>query len=286
MRFPTWATDALLRILQEWRAIFPIENTAIQSRYGAPSLFVRFDCVIADDKIRIYELQEGCAWVGYTGIANAAFRDVRDLIVREDWPGLKVIRSDLQTDTDDELWVERTHPREASANSYPLIMRSPLKFISENVRTALIARSVRPVRTHNDKTYGEKLGWWRQVTYEDTKCGTSLPWSESFVLKPIAGHGSTDIMIWKPNERSGRATRTQIVHTLEKYSEMYLQPFYEPMQTTLDDRAYNYIYRPYFMYSGKHQDWVPAHGIWTARPAPALRIHGSSDAISGPLLME
>lgn len=284
MRFPRRATDALMRILPEWQKVFPRENTGIQLRHGVPSLFVRFDCVLTSDGMPLsYEIQEGCAWVGYTGIANAVFRDVRDSIARTEWPGLKVLRSHRQTDTDDELWVPRIHVRDALASSDPLIMRSPLKLITDEERTALIKRSVRPVLTHNDKTYGERLGWWRMVRWEGA--GTRLPWDSAFVLKPTAGHGSADIMIWKPDERGGRATRTQILRKLEKHHEMYLQPFYPPMQITLNGDSFNYIYRPYFIYSGS-RGWVPAHGLWTARPFPALRIHGTSDAISGPLLME
>lgn len=284
LHFPAAATQGLLDILRKWQTIFPREETLIQKRCDVPSLFVRFDCMIdADGTLRIYELQEGCAWIGYTGVANAAFRDIRDSIVRSDWPRLKVMRSQAQTDTDDELWLERVAPKRALREDYPLVVRSRLKLVSPDERTALIARSVRPVLTHNDKTYGIRLGWWRQVGWESTAHGETLPWQEEFVLKPLDGHGSIGIMAWRPDDRAGRSTRTQILRVLAERKEMLLQPLYPPMRMGLDSTSYNFIYRPYFAYSVGRRDWMPIHGVWTARPYPAFRIHGASDAISGPL---
>lgn len=282
----TDTTQHLLHILNKWQDIFPKEATLIQTRYGVPSLFVRFDFSLSPDgEIRIYEIQEGCAWVGFTGIANSAFREIRDQVVRDEWPGLKVLMSDEQHDKDDSLWLERSTVEEALENAAPLVVRNWLPRVSHVVRTAIISKSVRPVVMHNNKRYGIHLGWWKSVLWHETEHGTQLPWNEAFVLKPVSGHGSTDIMIWKPDDRTGRATRTQIIRTLQKHGKMYIQLFIAPMRMEINGSPYNFIYRPYFMYSGVRKAWVPAHGVWTARPYPNIRIHGASDTISGPLML-
>ncbi|MFZ2886348.1 MAG: hypothetical protein WA021_00840 [Minisyncoccia bacterium] len=286
VRLPAEATREMLDILSKWQTLYPREETLIQQRHGVPSLFVRFDCVIAPDgALHMYEIQDGCAWIGYTGVANTEFRRVRDEIVATEWPGLAAIISPQDPNTDDELWLPRRKMLEALREDGPLIVRSRLSLRTPEERERLIARSVKPVLAHNDKTYGEHFGWWKRVTWEETGRSKELPWENAFVLKPIEGHGSTDIMIWKPGDRTGRATRTQIVNTLERNQEMLLQPYHPPMQTMINGAAYNMIYRPYFIYSGE-RGWIPAHGLWTARPSPALRIHGASDAISGPLMMD
>jgi len=284
--FPTFATGILREILAKWQHIFPREHTLIHSRHNVPSLFVRFDCVITSGQLRIYEVQEGCAWVGYTGVANDEFRKIRDEIVHGEWPRLKVLRADVQSDKDDDLWLERATIAEALESPDPLIVRFWPSRLSAEERNIIIGKSLRPVLHHNNKRYGIHFGWWKPAIWHESDHGASLPWNEPFVLKPLSGHGSKDIMFWKPDDRTGRATRTQIVHTLQRHGKMYLQPFIPPMQTDINGVPYHFLYRPYFIYSGKRAEWVPAHGIWTARPYPNLRLHGASDAISGPLLME
>lgn len=288
IRLPASATDTLRRILGEWQRIFPHEDTLIQSRHNVPSLFVRFDFVISPDgQLRIYELQEGPAWVGYTGVANETFRRIRDETVREEWPGLKVLRSGRQADKDDEIWLQRATIEEALEGPGPLIVRNLLPAsLSYEQRAAIVRKSLRPVFTHNNKLYGVHLGWWKPVSWQDSSHGTALPWDEEFVLKPQSGYGSADIMLWKPHDRAGRSTRTQIERVLEKRGTMYLQPLIRPMLMDINGTPYNFIYRPYFMYSAEQKKYVPAHGVWTARPHPAIRIHGASDSISGPLYME
>jgi hypothetical protein len=278
----------LIRMLKAWEHTFPREETLIQNRHGVPSLFVRFDFAVSDhDEVRCYEIQDGPAWVGYTGAANARFREIRDAIVSRDWPGLCVVRRETRSDIDDDLWVPRVDAREALAQQYPLIVRNhPEPALMEAQKRELIGRSVRPVYMHNNKRYGADFGWWKVVTWEDSARGEMLPWHSAFVLKPREGFGSADIMLWKPDERAGRATRTQILRTLEERGSMYLQGYIPPMQTEIDGQSYHYIFRPYFIYDANSKGWVPAHGLWTARPAPATRIHGTSDSISGPLYFE
>lgn len=286
LRFPAHAVQTLQQILRTWQTVFPKERTLIQSQFGAPSLFVRFDCVLEEDVIRIHEIQEGCAWVGYTGIANPKSASIRDEIIRSEWGSLKVVRSDEQTDTDDELWIPRASYQEALVTPRPLIVRNHLPFLPAFQRSLIIKKSLRPVAMHNDKEYGVQLGLWTLIQWHGPDSEAELPWGRAFVLKPRRGFGSKDIMMWLPGQREGRATRTQILQALTKHGEMYLQPYFAPMSMDIAGKSYNYIYRPYFIFSVRSKEWVPMHGVWTARPSPNLRIHGSSDAISGPLVFE
>ncbi len=285
---PSFATEALRQRLVQWQLIFPHEDTLIQSRHNVPSLFVRFDCVLSQDgQVKIYEIQEGPAGIGYSGVINEAFRKIRDQLVGEEWPGLKLVRADAYADKDDELWLERVSIEEALESPAPLIVRNPLPAtLSPEQCAAITKKSLRPVLAHNNKQYGVHFGWWKSVGWQSSSYGAALPWHEEFVLKPQSGYGSADIMIWRPGDRIGRANQAQIKRVLEKRRAMYLQPFIEPMHIDINGSPYNFIYRPYFMYSGKQKQWVTAHGMWTARPMPNRRIHCASDAISGPLLLD
>ena len=284
MRLPAKATEQLLDILRRWQNVFPYEATRIQKECGVPSLFVRFDCVVsADGNVQIYEIQEGPAWMGYTGLANPTFSGIRDNIAAE-WPGIKLLRDEGMQDKDDDLWLPKSSIEEALSDNNPLIVRDWLPpSLSANQMSAITGKSLRPVVKHNDKNYGLYFGWWRLVTREDVD---QLPWDSSFVLKPQYGFWSKGIVFWKPHERDGRSTKTQILQALEEQRVMCLQPLIEPLSMEMDGVPYNIIYRPYFGYSKKTNGWVPMHGVWTGRPAPTLRIHGASDAISGPLMCE
>ena len=165
-----------------------------------------------------------------------------------------------------------------------MIRRWLFRELNAETRASLIGRSVKPMFYQNDKRYGVEFGWWKRIVWENGK-ETLLPWNEAFVLKPLKSQGSANVMIWNPFDRKGRATRTQIISTLQRHTMMYLQRFIPPMSTTIANREYNMMYRPFFGYDPRIKKWVPMHGVWTARPYPNLRLHGSSDAISGPLLI-
>lgn len=283
--FPAWAVDELKRVLARWQIIYPPEDTLIRERCGVPSLFVRFDCVISPEgQLAIYELQEGCAGIGYAGIANEALRNVRDTIAGDEWPGLKEIRSTREKNQDDDLWLERISFRQGLRHNGPLVVRSALSTCLPHVSAAITRKSVRPIQTHNDKSYGVEFGWWKPVSWESTAHGEALPWNEGFVLKPLKTAGSVDIMPWNPQKRIERTTRAQILRVLQERDTMYLQPFISPMQMDINGTVFNHIYRPYFVYSSREREWIPMHGMWVARPYPNIRIHGASDAIWGPLV--
>src|SRR3989344_2569434 len=285
MTIPRATVIEMTRTLQRWSRTSPFEPTYVMRNYGVPCLIARFDGVMSDDgQFQTYKIQGGCGWIGYAGIANDAFRNVRDSLVKEAWPSFKLLMPPAYHN-DDELWLTRISLSDALKSADPLLIRRWLFHELDPVlRASLLERSVISMFDQNDKRYGLAMGWWKRVVWQGDKADL-LPWDEGFALKPLKGAGSTSVMIWNPAERRGRATRAQIETTLERHAVMYLQKFIPPMSTTIANREYNMMYRPFFGYDPRIKKWVPMHGVWTARPYPNLRLHGSSDAISGPLLI-
>lgn len=285
LRLPRAQCDEMIQLLQKWQTIFPRERTYTNRMYGIPSLMARFDCTLRPDgSVGFYEIQEGCGWVGYAGIANPAFGAVRDELYAKEWPQFKLLAKP-DHNHDDLLWLEPHGLEEVLRNDYPIMMRYSLQLMQHDDIPPLIARTVRPVAHHGDKQYGVEFGWWRRVSWGNTDRGASLPWDKAFVLKPDKSWDSIDIMIWKPGTREG-ATRAQMLKTLEKRSEMLLQQFIEPMPLSIAAKPYRAIFRPFFGYVPRTREWIPMHGVWTARPTSELRIHGAADAISGPLIID
>jgi len=273
----------LMDLLKKRVALSPYEPTYTMRTYGIPSLVVRFDGVVDENEtFQCYEVQAGCSWIGYAGVANPAFKEIRDTLAKKVWPPIKSLVHPTFKKHDDELWLDSVSVDEALRGTDTLMIRGHLfRELTHEKRMALIGRSVKPILDQNSKRYGIELGWWKL-----TDDSATLPWNESFVLKPMRGHGSKDVMIWDPHDRKGRATRTQIEKAMSRHVSMCMQQLIRPMHTQINGCDYNMILRPFFGYDTARRTWVPMHGVWLARPYPNLRIHGSSDAISGPLLMQ
>lgn len=283
---PRSAIDSMLESIAQWQRYAPRELTYVQQTFNVPSLMVRFDGVIHEDGIFYpYELQPAGTGVGYASMVSDTFRTIRDRYVREKWPPFKLVQN-VKLELDEEMWLDRISLSEAVRGTDLLQLRHPLTALDRTTTERVVARSIKPVRFNISKEYGEKLGWWKKVQFEKDSADT-LPWNEGFALKPLWGWGAHDIMIWNPAGRpGGSSTRPQILKTFEKQKVMYLQPFIPPMQKEIDGKKYNIIVRPFFGYDPQNKIWEPWGGTWNGRPAPALRIHGSSDAIAGPLVLE
>lgn len=278
---PKSAAQWMLAQLARWEKAFPKEDTYAEREWGVPSLIVRFDGVLdTHGDFQAYEIQDGPGWVGYTGIINPEFKRLRNLLRENVWPRFKLVMRVENAVHDDDLWLERISVLEALEDTNPIMLRRvPPRILPERLE-ALVRRSVKPFESHFDKSYGIEMGWWKKISSV-----SEIPWHEGFALKPINTLGSEDVMLWRPEVREGRATRAQITNTMEKRGEMILQKFVEPMRIEIDGKTYHAILRPFFGYDPKEKRWVPLGGVWTARPAPNLRIHGASDAISGPLVL-
>lgn len=287
MHIPRAVTDRLLDMISQWARVYPFEDTHVFRSYGIPSIVVRFDGVLRDDgSFGAYEIQSGCGWVGYARLANTEFRKIHDDLKTNAWPSFKLVAPNNPTNPDEKWWLEQISIDEAVRGSDLLWVRHYLEDFPIETHASIVARSVKPMRTHNNKIYGVHMGWWTPILWHESDHGRKLPWDKPFVLKPTGGHGSADIMLWMPDSRAGRSTRTQIVRTLQRLGKMYLQHYIPPMEVDIEGAAYNAVLRPFFGYDPRSRRWTPMHGVWTARPAPNIRLHGASDAITGPLFLE
>lgn len=288
MVLPNSAVTSMRESLQTWQKVFPYERSYVQTTYNVPSIIVRFDGSLDDDGVfHAYEIQDGSGWVGYAGIVNPDLKVIRQVLVQQKWPPFKLLLTP-SLEHDDTLWLERISLDEALGSEVLLQLRYYFSrgLLTRDDALNLTARSMIPFRAHNNKLYGIEMGWWKEVRWDAATKADALSWEKPFVLKPAKSWGSRSVMFWNPDERGGRSTQTQITRTLEKFGAMYLQEFIPPMKVAIGGHALNVIFRAFFAYDPTSKSWVPWGGVWSGRPYPNLRIHGASDTISGPLVLE
>lgn len=260
--------------LKKWTRIFPKEKTWVQKKFGVPSLIVRIDCTVYDGKLGIYEIEERPSQVGITKVINQQFAEILKRLMTE-WPEFVAVISPRREQKigDDKLWIQtiQCFPEKLPKNINKVIVRAEP---TETEFHCLQSKSISTVRVKGNKSYGEKLGWWRKI-----KNNSYLSWERGFVLKPLQGSKMQNVEIWDPEQRPRSSTRNQIMATLKK-NVMYCQPFLPPIKKRTSWR----IYRPFYGYSPKEKGWIPMGGIWVARSN--LRVHGTRDAVFGPLLIK
>lgn len=273
--FPPAAIKAATQVLSRWGEVFPREGTWVEGTYGVPSILVRLDCFWDGKTLRICEIEERPAGVGITLETNPDFR-TRIQALAEIWPQFDVVISPLRRGGDDYLWRRiKTLPSALEEDGLVLVRAEP----EEDEFYPFISRSVSTIRTEGWKGYGLPLGLWREVTSSE-----QLPWEEGFVLKPLQGSKMKDVEIWHPHlrkELKGISSRRRVEETLIRCGRMYLQEFFPPMRKG----ELLVIYRVYFGYNPVEKRYSCLGGVWNGRPNQ-LRLHGASDAVFGPLVLE
>lgn len=118
---------------------------------------------------------------------------------------------------------------------------------------------------------------WRKIHHPD-----ELDWNEPFVLKPVQGSKTRDVLIWHPDKLPGSATKTKVSRELDnRQGGMYHQNFEIPTVINLNGQEMWMIYRIFFGYNIHEKSWKYLGGVWNARQN--LKIHGASDAVFGPI---
>lgn len=287
---PPLATTQMLSMLNEWQRVLHKEDSFVSRIHGVSCLWARFDGVWNNERKQFqpFEIQGGCGWLGYAAIANPVFKKTRDEMMQTSWPHVSLVIHESVRAHDDVLWLKQVSLADVLDGDLvvqvrPTSIRRLTRLYGTASSTMLERHSVTSLRRHFSKSYGIRLGWWKPV---DSSNIEELPWEHSFVLKPKRGMGSKDILAWTHARRSGRSTRTQILKALAHHEVMLLQNFIDPDEVSIAGQMYNVIHRPFFGYDTNEKKWKPMHGVWTARPSPNIRIHGASDAISGPLFLE
>lgn len=270
-------------ILARWQSLYPFEETFVYTRYGVPSLIVRFDGVLDENgDFRAYEIQDGAGGLGYGGIAFDQLKHVRDRFAREKWLPFSCVLGPRTLHHDDALWLPSMTIDQALQSDDLVTVRSELRMLNTEGQRLLIRRAVGPVKTHGDKQYGVTLGWWREIAWHEA-IKSELPWNDAFVVKPVRGTGGRDVHIWAPPYGS---SRRQILGAIQRRGRMIVQEYIPPMSLEINGQSHNLIVRPFFGYDPQVKTWVSLHGLWTARPGYTQRIHGASDAVCGPVVME
>lgn len=265
-------------LLDKWRWFFPQENSWAQKKFSVPSLIVRLDCVVHNGQISLFEVEERPAGIGVTAQLNPVFRRKLGEIKRE-WPNFKSLVSHQRSTSDDVLWLESISREQAIANDELLFIRAEPE---EQEFHSLIERSISTLLIKGDKSYGEKMGFWKEVGWEDFD---SFPWEDGFCLKPLKSSKCRGIEIWNPEFRKkkigGTSTKTHIEKTLKFYGKMYLQDFIFPMVDP-DEKKLAMAYRVFFGYKPSLGNYAFLGGLWNARPN--LKIHGAQDTLMGPII--
>jgi hypothetical protein len=269
--FPVSAAEQAIAALGEWSQHFPVEQTWIQTVKAVPSLIVRFDCVIDDGKLIIYEIEERPAGIGLSGMISEPFAQEFTRVART-WEPFRVVVSPLRRASDDVLW-QKYLPWAHEDSKLVLIRAEP----EEDDFHHLESVSVSSVKSKGDKSYGENMGLWHRVSNKD-----ELPWEESFVLKPLQGSKLKELEIWDPQRRPGSSIRAKVEAALAK-TDMFYQVLHPPMQTGLPQFPWM-IFRIFAGYNFTSGEWEILGGNWNARHN--LRIHGASDALFGPAVVE
>lgn len=271
--FSAEAAAQAIGLLAKWQGAFAKEQTWVQGKLGIPSLIVRLDCIVRDGKLVVYEVEERPAGVGISSIVNPEF-GAEFVKVASTWEPFSVVVSPLRRATDDSLWQKQL-PWDGHDSGLVLVRAEP----EENAFHIHEPNSVSSLKRKGDKGYGETLGLWRKVKFPD-----ELNWSESFVLKPLQGSKLKDLEIWDPERRPGSSRREVVEKTLATSPQgMFCQKLFAPMDSGIPRFPWM-IFRVFFGFDRARNEWRALGGNWNARHN--LRIHGASDAIFGPAVIE
>ncbi len=107
-----------------------------------------------------------------------------------------------------------------------------------------------------------------------------------FVVKPADGWGARDVIIWPPKEfrgLPGASTRKKVEEALKAPRRRIIQPFFHPGRMEEMGGRMFYIWRIYALRHSTTRPFKLLGGLWNSRPN--LKVHGSSDAIFGLLLL-
>lgn len=287
--FPNDALVSATLMIREWVSAFAKERTWVMENHGVPSLIIRLDCFLDHaGYMHGIEIEDRPMGIGITSMMNDRFATNLDDFLKRFWPRIASVSSERRNGSDDHIWI--SSPR--SDSDLLMVRCRP----DEEEFYHLRDRSVSTISTEGDKSYGEKIGLWERISW-----GEGIPWEQSFVLKPIQGTRCDDIVVWLPKETilhglsvkkrelHGNSTRTKIEQVLFSNGTMYIQRFVPPMicphVSSASGKPYFMLYRLFFFFDTVRQGYVPVGGVWNARPFQLL-LHGATDAVLGPLMIE
>ncbi|MEK7070176.1 MAG: hypothetical protein AAB966_00035 [Patescibacteria group bacterium] len=147
-------------------------------------------------------------------------------------------------------------------------------------------RSLFPVRDDGNKNYLVQMG--KASIADLVTVSRKMNLGASFVLKPRKGMWAQDVQMYPGALRTkydGFALEKDIVRVIEdgKIENYLLQPFISPGLLDIDGKEYCAMARVYGLANMTTHSYDPVNGIYIARRN--VRLHGTSDAITGELLL-
>lgn len=294
---PRRAVEELFTILPEWSKHYPRAGTWVENSYNVPSLFVRADCTLdAKGALKVYEIDDRPCGIGVARGLNPWFAERFDYL-RSLWPKFAWVAA-ADRPGDDALWLGDALPlEEARRYDGPLLIRGRP---DNDAHLPLESRAIAPVSMEGDKNYGIKLGWWHLVAtefdFEEGRRVLRAPYpAEPCILKPLRGTRARCVGVHAgPKAREALRKRGIVCHRDDWWNEgviiraahkeqMVWQPLHDPMQFA-HAPGRNGIYRMYAGYNPHERSWNLLGGFWMARNA--IIVHGTDDAVTGPLVCE
>ena len=146
--------------------------------------------------------------------------------------------------------------------------------IGQDLLSQINSKSVAPLIDHGDKSYMVGLG---MATLVNT--AADINFDQPCCVKPLHGSKGKDVQVWvpKPGGLKGSATRNQVARAISA-GPCICQPFIPTGTIDQDGVAHHKLMRLFAVMNdeGKYE-LIPSPYV----TRPNLKIHGSSDAITG-----
>ncbi len=293
--------------MKRYRRDYPTPNFAM--KFGIPAPIIRLDMPPAHKKFRgVYEVEANVAGLGIAHqmgmpIAREVAKSLLALDINRIGYGVAPSRADQYQDLHvfaqalGEFGVKAESLPTLSAETrgvYPRQMPLWLRAGDEDreILTSgddpLISRCLL-LHFHGGGNKGYLVDVGGAVLASDLVSNeepfTLFP--NGFVMKPLGGWGTKEMYAWCPEQpfKKSGVSHTKMVDLisearsrLDHGSQTIIQPFEKP--DVVGD-SYR-IWRLYLIWDGVR--YKAFGGFWMQRPA-SLRIHGSADAVTGPLVV-
>lgn len=275
-----------------WAAIFPIDPlTLAQAAFGVPSVLIRFDYVVSEGRVCVYEIEDRPAFVSIGSLLNPEmhaktqrcidrFRQHLNRPIFTFVSPSRFANSDdiLHGEFDQRIFDGVTGDLASIPKDAALIVRSER---SEAEYWHLESRSLSTVSQEGWKGYGISLGLWKRINEGP------LDFANAFVLKPEFGCRSEGVYLYHPDRKSkgkyGFSTRTAVQNAVDEGRARYIQPYAEPEHHEFLGRENCLIRRVYFGFDPTCGQYECLGGVYMARPC--VKVHGATDTITGNIIL-
>ncbi|MDX2775956.1 hypothetical protein PV379_01115 [Streptomyces caniscabiei] len=282
------------------------EPTFAQQELGVPSLIVRIDCTVVDNKIVAYEMEDSPSG---QGISHRVHRQLGGAGIRDTIRGHYekhigavphvIVAGARNHGTDDHLIVgERNYTYDTDTtiavpdDAFVIIKAIPGDPRSAKPYLHLQQRTLAPLVSEGDKTYQERIGDLTRVqTPMDLLRRDTDNELASQALKARIGSMAMGICMYlhpddrKTHGKKGIVTASRLENTIDTFTQAkngaLTQPFAPPIRLENPEGRSNAIMRVFTLLERKggtiHATAIG--GGYVARPE--LIVHGASNAVLG-----